>query len=114
MVDAMGNGRLVIFEGIEGCGKSTQARRLYESIGENAILTEEVWTGDAIGKLIREELKEKTDGISARTLQFLYMANRSNHVEKLMAPGMESGNVVISDRYWMSTAVYGSAVFGRP
>ncbi|MDE1870984.1 MAG: dTMP kinase [Candidatus Micrarchaeota archaeon] len=108
----MAGGRYIVFEGIEGSGKSTQARIFYNSIRKksNAILTEEPWESDSIGKLIRKELKEKRENrVSNATLQLLYMANRKNHMERVVEPGLRKGNTVVQDRYWMSTAVYGSA-----
>lgn len=105
-------GKFIVFEGIEGSGKSVQAKELQKSLlsrGADAIITEQPWEGDQIGKLIREELKDKVDAISPTTLQFLFMANRSNHVEKFIEPNLNEGRIVISDRYWMSTAAYGSA-----
>lgn len=108
----MGHGRFVVFEGIEGSGKSFQANEFYRALlekGEDSVLTTQPWTDDKIGELIREELKDKSAPISVRTLQLLFVANRSNHVEKLIEPSMEKGRTVISDRYWMSTVAYGGA-----
>lgn len=108
----MARGRYIVFEGIEGSGKSTQAKIFYKALrknGSDAILTEEPWESDDIGRLIRKELKESgKKRLSNTTLQLLYMANRSNHVERVVEPGLADGNVVVQDRYWMSTAVYGS------
>lgn len=109
----MASGKFVVFEGIEGSGKSVQTKEFYNfllGLGEDAIVTEQPWEGDAIGKLIREELVDKTDAISAVTLQFLFIANRSNHVEKLIEPNLKMGKTVIADRYWMSTVAYGSTL----
>ncbi len=108
----MEDGKFIVFEGIEGSGKSVQTKEFYKfllSRGKEAIMTEQPWEEDAIGRLIREELKDKTDAISVITLQFLFIANRSNHVEKLIEPSLKAGKTVITDRYWMTTAAYGSA-----
>jgi dTMP kinase len=104
--------KFIVFEGIEGSGKSTQISTFYESLlrmGKRAILTQQQWEEDQIGKLIKRELVEKTDGISVTTLQLLFIANRSNHVDKIINPNLESGNTVVCDRYWMTTAAYGAA-----
>ncbi len=110
--DIMQNGKFIVFEGIECCGKSTQAKELYDTLqkrGDKTILTEEQWEEDEIGKLIKRELADKADQISVMTLQFLFVANRSNHLEKLIEPNIKNGTTVISDRYWMSSVAYGSA-----
>ncbi len=112
----MARGRFIVFEGIEGSGKSTQAKRFYSMLKKrpgNEVLTEEPWERDRIGKLIRKELKERGgERVSNITLQLLYMANRSNHVERVIEPNLREGNTIVQDRYWMSTVAYGS-VFSK-
>jgi dTMP kinase len=113
----MKRGKFIVFEGIEGSGKSYQSKAFYNHLlknGEDVVLTSEPWEDDDTGKLIRKELKVKKDAISVRTLQFLYIANRSNHVEKFIVPNIESGKTVICDRYWMSTVSYGSTFTKGP
>lgn len=110
--DDVKRGKFIIFEGIEGSGKSTQAKRFYSMLKKtdrNAVITEEPWEADRIGKLIRKELREKgEERVSNMTLQLLYMANRSNHAERVIEPSLRRGNTVVQDRYWMSTVAYGS------
>jgi dTMP kinase len=109
----MAGGKFVVFEGIEGSGKSTQAKLLYEELtrhGEKCILTSEP-TDSMVGKLIRELLKSGNP-IDIRTLQLLFIADRSEHVENLIKPKLAEGYTVITDRYAPSTIVYGSA-FGK-
>lgn len=109
----MARGRLVVFEGIEGSGKSTQARLFYEELvkrGEKCILTFEP-TDSMIGKMIRELLKSGNP-IDIRTLQMLFIADRSEHIERLIKPKLEEGFTVVTDRYAPSTIVYGSS-FGK-
>ncbi|MDE1865875.1 MAG: dTMP kinase [Candidatus Micrarchaeota archaeon] len=106
-------GKLVVFEGIEGSGKSTQAKLFHEELlrrGEKSILTAEP-TQHATGKLIRELLKSESK-VDIRTLQLLFVANRSEHVETFIKPKLEEGYTVVSDRYSPSTIAYGAA-FGR-
>lgn len=113
----MERGKFIVFEGIEGSGKTVQTKAFCGHLSmqrKDVMMTEQPWEGDSIGKFIREELKDKTEMISAVTLQFLFIANRSNHLEKLIEPGIKAGKTVVSDRYWMSTAAYGSALAGRP
>ena len=106
----MKKGRFLVIEGIDGSGKSYQAtefgRRL-RNIGVDAIVTEEPWLEDSIGTLIKKALYDKRESLDIRTLQLLYIANRSNHLHRVVEPAISSGKTVITSRYWMSTAVYG-------
>jgi dTMP kinase len=109
----MGEGRFVVFEGIEGSGKSTQAKLLYEELtrrGRKCLLTSEP-TDSMIGKLIRELLKSGNP-VDIRTLQLLFIADRSEHLESLIRPKLEEGYIVITDRYAPSTIAYGTS-FGK-
>lgn len=104
----------ITFEGIEGSGKSTQAKMLLEYIkskGIPCILTREPG-GTRIGKQIREILlKNENDSISPQTELFLYEADRSQHFEEVIKPNLEKGTWVISDRCMDATTVYQG--FGR-
>ncbi len=99
----------ITFEGIEGSGKSTQAtllKRYLEEIGYNVSLTREPGWGK-IGRFTRELLlKEKNNNITAFTELCLFCADRAQHVKEFIKPSLESGNIVISDRYKDSTVVY--------
>lgn len=113
-----GSGTLVVFEGIEGSGKSTQARLFHEAIKkvtDLCTLTKEP-SDSSITQYIREELKEGPPGeverLDIRTLQLLFIADRSIHVEKTIKPALEAGRIVVTDRYYQSTVAYGSA-FGK-
>lgn len=101
----------ITFEGIEGCGKSTQARLLFERIqkeGFPVLLTYE--PGDTqVGKKLREILlSEKMDSL---TELLLFLADRREHVISLIKPALLSQTIVISDRYIYSTLAY--QVYGR-
>lgn len=110
----MGKGMLVVFEGIEGSGKTTQAKLLHESISKEGIgcaLTKEP-SDSSITRLIRDELKKSSDAAGAfdtRSLQLLFTADRSVHVEKMIRPRLEAGDTVVVDRYLLSTIAYASA-----
>jgi dTMP kinase len=97
----------VAFDGIDGSGKSTQARMLHEYMGgrEKTILTAEPTNGK-IGQLLRSYLRgeEKVDD---RTIQLLFVADRSEHVREISS--YTSTASVISDRYVLSTIAYGMA-----
>lgn len=109
----MARGKFIVLEGIEGSGKSTQAKLLYEALlqrGEKCILTFEP-TDSQIGKMIRELLKAGNK-MDIRTLQLLFVADRSEHIENLVKPKLEEGYTVITDRYAPSTIAYGAS-FGK-
>ena len=105
-------GVFVCFEGGEGAGKSTQAQALATTLadhGFHALLTFE--PGDtAVGKEIRRiVLDPATSELSDRTEVLLYAADKSEHVDTVVLPALERGEVVITDRYVDSTLAYQGA-----
>jgi len=99
----------IVFEGIDGAGLTTHARlteRFLEARGIPTILTKEPTDG-LIGGLIRACLRGewKTNN---KTLQLLFAADRSHHVESLILPALRKGKAVVSDRYLFSSLAYGS------
>lgn len=92
-------------EGIEGCGKSTQARRLVERLGAKALLTAEPG-GTAVGRGIRELLLNHGGEVSPRAELLLFLADRAQHVEEVIRPALAAGKTVICDRYTDSTLAY--------
>ena len=108
-------GMFIVLEGIDGAGKSTQARLLaqwFEKRGYEVVLTKEP-TDTPFGKLIRKLVliggKEGIiDGarISHEAEALLFAADRAEHVHKLIKPSLEQGKVVISDRYFYSSLAY--------
>lgn len=103
------NGRFISFEGIDGCGKSTQSRLLAEKMraaGDTVVLTREPG-GSAGAEEIRRLLVEGEPGRwSAETEILLFTAARRDHWERLIAPALERGETVICDRFADSTRVY--------
>jgi dTMP kinase len=97
------------FEGGEGSGKSTQAKRLFawlESQGIPALLTREPG-GTLLGKRIRELLLNPSEGpVSDRAELLLYQADRAHHVATHILPALKAGKVVLCDRYVDSSVVY--------
>lgn len=100
------SGHFIAFEGGEGSGKSTQARRLAERLGGRALLTFE--PGDStVGAEIRRLLLDAPDlEISARAEALLMAADRAHHVEVLIRPALEAGRAVICDRFAGSSIAY--------
>lgn len=109
------SGLFISFEGIDGCGKSTQARTLSERLearGHSTILTRE--PGGSIGaEEIRRLLVEGDPGRwSAETEVLLFNAARRDHLERTIWPALEAGKIAISDRFADSTRVYQGATRG--
>jgi len=101
-------GKFIVFEGIDGAGLTTQAVLLdkyLKSKKYEVILTKEP-TNNMIGGLIRAALKKEWI-TSNRALQLLFSADRAHHLEREIIPALESGKIVISDRYFISTIAYG-------
>ncbi|RME53511.1 dTMP kinase [Candidatus Woesearchaeota archaeon] len=101
--------RFITLEGIEGCGKSTQAKLLAASLeneGFNVFLTREPGWG-VLGKKIRQLVLHSEQGsIDTVAETLLFMADRAQHVRRGILPALLEGKVVISDRYHDSTVAY--------
>jgi len=108
-------GRFITFEGIDGSGKSTQARRLAEALrarGQTVCLTREPG-GSAGAEEIRRLLVEGDPGRwSPETEILLFTAARRDHLERTIRPAMQAGEVVVCDRFADSTRVYQGAARG--
>ncbi len=108
MADGKGRGRLIALEGVDGCGKSTQAARLASRLG--ALLTFEPGDTD-LGASIRAVLLDPGAALTARAEALLVAADRAQHVETVIAPALGAGRWVVTDRYSGSTLAYQG--FGR-
>jgi dTMP kinase len=98
----------ISFEGIEGSGKSTQAKRLagyFRSRGQKVIYTVEPG-GTNIGQKIRELLLEPGNHMEPLTELLLYYASRAQHVREVIYPAILDDTIVITDRFSDSTVAY--------
>jgi dTMP kinase len=98
-------GLFVTIEGIDRSGKSTQARRLVETLGDEALLVREPG-GTPAGERIRELLKDPAVELDPRTEALLFAAARAELVASVIRPALEAGKVVVSDRYLDSSLAY--------
>ncbi len=107
----MKRGLYITFEGIEGCGKTTQLRltekRLLNSYGIESIVTREPG-GTLYGAAIRKTLLEKRDNEELEALAeiFLYQADRAQHISRVVAPRIKKGKIVLGDRGPDSSVAY--------
>jgi dTMP kinase len=103
-------GVFIAFEGGDGAGKSTQAgllRDWLEKAGHTVVVTREPG-GTAFGRTVRE-LVLHGDHVAPRAEALLFAADRAHHVETLIRPALERGEVVITDRYMDSSIAYQGA-----
>ena len=100
----------IVFEGLDGSGKSTQAKKLHDFFlarGENCLLTCEPTHG-TLGSLARKVTKGELR-MEGETLALLFAADRHGHYVNEIAPFLQSGGVVVCDRYYYSNLAYQGA-----
>jgi dTMP kinase len=102
---------LLVFEGLDGAGKSVIARELTQHLGQQlgsdrVLFTYEPHNPSLGGEFIRQVLRKEIV-VSARTLALAFAANRSDHLDRVIAPFLQQNdNVVVCDRYYLSSLVY--------
>ena len=107
---------LIVFEGPEGAGKTTQIRRLTSALDGAGIRHVSVREpgGTGLGDEIRRLLLDAPHDIHPRAEALLFMASRAELVERVVRPALEAGTVVIADRFFLSTYAYQMAGRGLP
>jgi dTMP kinase len=100
-------GKFIVFEGIDGCGKSTQVAKLYDFLnkkGRLVIKTRE-HQRQGIGLFIEDVLngKKKIDPLA---LEVCFIADRCDHSNQVIGPNLEAGKIILCDRYYWSTVAY--------
>jgi dTMP kinase len=98
-------GLFVTFEGIDRSGKTTQAAMLCDALGERALAVREPG-GTPAGERVRAILKDPGVELGARAEALLFAAARAELVEGVIRPALESGQVVVSDRFLDSSLAY--------
>jgi dTMP kinase len=114
-------GKLIVFEGVEGSGKSTQLSRLvhwlehhslFQKLQTQGLIPELIVTrepgGTSLGKALRELLLDHQlpMDLGSKAELMLYAADRAQHVEEVIVPALEAGSWVLCDRYIDSTVAY--------
>ena len=112
----MSPGFFLTFEGADGSGKSTQARRLFEGLkaeGRDVVLTREPGGSKGAEEIRRLLVEGDPHRWSAETEILLFFAARRDHLERTILPALARGAIVISDRFSDSTRVYQGAARGE-
>jgi len=121
-------GKLIVFEGVEGCGKTTQLQRLHQwlqrsppagspSLPAHPVVVTREPGGTPLGQVLRQLLLAPEDdasaamGIHPAAELLLYAADRAQHVMTQLKPELEKGAIILCDRYTDSTVAYQG--FGR-
>lgn len=101
-------GLFITFEGIDGCGKTTQLNLLAEYLkqkGLEVVITREPGA-TGLGKKLREILLNYDGEVSPNCESFLFLADRAQHIDTLVKPSIEAGKIVLCDRHTDSTVAY--------
>lgn len=105
----LSRGIFISFEGIEGCGKTTQAKRIRSCLEKKDFCV--ILTREPGGTKISEKIRcisgdSKNKALTSRAELFLFLAARAQHVEEIIKPALKEGKVVISDRFSDATSAY--------
>src|SRR5574344_1433626 len=101
-------GLFITFDGIDGCGKTTQLKLLAEYIksqGQEVVITREPGCM-GLGEKIRELLLNYDGEVSAKSEAFLFFADRAQNIDVIVKPGIDNGKIVLCDRHTDSSVAY--------
>jgi dTMP kinase len=104
-------GVFITFEGIDGCGKSTQLRLLASQLrvrGQELVATREPG-GTTLGQRLRAALLDVQEQVDPLAELLVFAADRAHHVRTLLAPALQTDQIVLSDRYADATVAYQGA-----
>ncbi len=111
MTNRKGQGLLIVFEGTDGTGKSTQLQLLedYLKIRGYPVISTREPTNGVYGQKIRQLYVNRSEYSHQEELE-LFLADRREHVDELLMPSLLAGKIVLCDRYFLSTAAYQGAI----
>lgn len=104
----MNKGLFITFEGIDGCGKTTQLNLTADylkSKGFDVLITREPGA-KGLGEMLREILLNYDGDVSSNCEAFLFLADRAQHIDTIVKPAIDSGKIVLCDRHTDSTVAY--------
>ena len=107
-------GKFIVFEGIDGSGKSTQADRLVrylKSKNIKAVVTNEPQSDRPVGMLIRQALKKQIS-FDEKTIALLFAADRLDHIQRI-SEKLDEGFWVVCDRYYFSSFAYNDTALNK-
>ena len=107
----MNRGRLIAFEGLDGCGKTTQIARLADSLrraGHEPVVTAEPTDGE-YGRRIRAMARGAAPRVAPAEELRWFVEDRREHVARCIEPALRGGRPVLTDRYFLSTVAYQGA-----
>ena len=108
-------GKFIVLEGIDGCGKTTQIKKLFEWLPKSGLINKNatlIKTREPGGSLLGREIRNmilknnQSNPPSNLTELLLYFADRSEHISKIILPALQNGHWIISDRFSGSTLAY--------
>lgn len=108
-------GKFITFEGADGGGKSTQVQLAAEWLREQGyeVITTREPGGTVLAEKVRELVLDPALPLNTTSQSLLYLAARSEHVEKVIRPALDAGKVVLCDRFSDSTLVYQGLSLGK-
>jgi len=101
-------GVLIVFEGIDGAGKTTQAKLLFERLkrADHEVLLSKEPTEGKWGLKLKKIIEQGRDGIPPEQELEWFLKDRQDHVANTISPGLQQKKIVILDRYYLSTIAY--------